>query len=72
MGCAHQALTGGIGRIKQPSARQEIGQWKNFDYLIVSTSVAEDVRRLAAILDGEQMRQGRAQLPPYEPPAPGI
>ena len=53
-------------------ARQEIGQWKNFDYLIVSTSVAEDVRRLAAILDGEQMRQGRAQLPPYEPPAPGI
>ena len=47
-------------------ARQEIAQWKNFDYLIVSSSVAEDVRRLGAILDAEQMRQARAQLPEYE------
>ncbi len=47
-------------------ARQEIGQWKNFDYLLVSSSIDEDVRRLAAILDAEQMRQGRAQLPAYE------
>lgn len=47
-------------------ARQEIVQWKNFDYLIVSSSIAEDVRRLQAILDAEQMRQGRAQLPAYE------
>jgi len=47
-------------------ARQEIAQWKNFDYLIISSSIAEDVRRLGAILDSEQMRQGRAQLPAYE------
>jgi guanylate kinase len=47
-------------------ARQEIAQWKNFDYLIVSSSISEDVRRLSAILDAEQMRQGRAQLPDYE------
>jgi len=47
-------------------ARQEIAQWKNFDYLIISSSIAEDVRRLSAILDAEQMRQGRAQLPDYE------
>jgi guanylate kinase len=47
-------------------ARQEIAQWKNFDYLIVSSSIAEDVRKLGAILDAEQMRQGRAQLPDYE------
>jgi guanylate kinase len=47
-------------------ARQEIAQWKNFDYLIISSSIAEDVRRLAAILDAEQMRQARAQLPDYE------
>lgn len=47
-------------------ARQEIAQWKNFDYLIISSSIAEDVRRLAAILDAEQMRQARAQLPAYE------
>jgi len=47
-------------------ARQEIAQWKNFDYLIISSSVAEDVRRLGSILDAEQMRQARAQLPEYE------
>ena len=47
-------------------AKQEIVQWKNFDYLIVSSSIAEDVRRLQAILDAEQMQQGRAQLPAYE------
>jgi guanylate kinase len=47
-------------------ARQEIAQWKNFDYLIVSSSIAEDVRRLAAILDAEQMKQARGQLPSYE------
>jgi len=47
-------------------ARQEIAQWKNFDYLLISSSIAEDVRRLGAILDAEQMRQGRAQLPPYD------
>lgn len=47
-------------------ARQEIAQWKNFDYLIISSSIAEDVRRLGAILDAEQMRLRRAQLPEYE------
>jgi guanylate kinase len=47
-------------------ARQEIAQWKNFDYLIVSSSIAEDVRRLGAILVADLMRQGRAQLPDFE------
>ena len=47
-------------------ARQEIAQWRHFDYLIVSSSIAEDVRRLQAVLDAEQMRQGRALLPGYE------
>jgi guanylate kinase len=47
-------------------ARQEIAQARHFDYLIVSASVAEDVRRLQAILDAEQLKQGRAQLPEYE------
>src|SRR5689334_12265849 len=31
-------------------ARREISQWKNFDYLILSTSIAEDQRRMQAIL----------------------
>lgn len=46
-------------------AKQEIAQWKNFDYLIISSSIAEDVRRLQAVLDAEQMRQVRALLPEY-------
>lgn len=44
-------------------AKQEIAQWRHFDYLIVSTSVPEDLRRMQAILDAEQMRQPRVQLP---------
>ena len=32
-------------------ARQEIAQWRNFQYLIISTSIAEDVRRMEAIID---------------------
>jgi len=47
-------------------ARQEIAQSKNFDYLIVSSSIAEDLRRMAALLDAEQMKQSRAPLPPYD------
>ncbi len=44
-------------------ARQEISQWKNFDYLIVSTTIAEDLRRMQVILEGEKMRTARASAP---------
>ena len=44
-------------------ARQEIAQWKNFDYLLTSGTIEEDLRRAAAILDAEKMRSGRAQAP---------
>lgn len=47
-------------------ARQEMAQARHFDYLIISASVAEDVRRLQAVLDAEQMKQGRAALPDYD------
>jgi len=47
-------------------ARQEIAQWKHFDYLIVSSSISEDLRRMQSILDAEKMRQTRAQLPNYD------
>jgi guanylate kinase len=46
-------------------ARQEIGQWKNFDYLIISTSIQEDLRRMVAIIEAEQMRQCRARPPEF-------
>src|SRR5437870_2183914 len=32
-------------------ARQEIAQWKHFDYLVVSASIAEDVRKMQAIIE---------------------
>src|SRR5882724_4991474 len=44
-------------------ARQEIAQWKNFDYLLVSTTIQEDLRKMLAIVEAEQMRSGRV-LPP--------
>jgi len=44
-------------------ARAEIARWNEFDYLIVSGTMEEDLRRLEAILDAEKMRQRRA-VPP--------
>jgi guanylate kinase len=44
-------------------ARQEIGQWKNFDYLITSQSIPEDLQRMQAILAAERMRIFRASPP---------
>ena len=46
-------------------ARQEIAQWKNFDYLIVSTSVGEDLRRMQAIIEAEKMRPTRIEPPEF-------
>jgi len=42
-------------------ARQEIAQWKNFDYLLISLSVQEDLRRMLAIVEAEKMRAARSQ-----------
>ena len=47
-------------------SRQEIAQWKHFDYLIISASIAEDVRQMQAVIEAEKMRVSRAQLPSYE------
>ena len=46
-------------------ARQEIAQWKNFDYLLVSTTIQEDLRKMLAIVEAEQMRSGRVQAPEF-------
>jgi guanylate kinase len=42
-------------------ARQEIAQWRNFDYLILSDSIGEDVRRMLAIVEAEKMRSVRTR-----------
>jgi guanylate kinase len=44
-------------------ARQEISQWKNFDYLIISDSIQEDLRRMQSIIEAEKMRSERAVAP---------
>jgi len=46
-------------------ARQEIGHWKHFDYLLVSDTISEDLRRMLAIVEAERMRASRAQAPEY-------
>jgi guanylate kinase len=45
------------------TARQEIAQWQDFSYLIISTTIAEDLRRMECIIEAERMRHSRA-LPP--------
>jgi guanylate kinase len=44
-------------------ARQEISQWKNFDYLLISGDKQEDLRRALAIIESEKMRTARSQPP---------
>jgi len=46
-------------------ARQEIAQWRNFDYLLISLSVQEDLRRMLAIVEAEKMRTARSQAPDF-------
>jgi guanylate kinase len=42
-------------------ARQEIAQWKHFDYLLISSSKQEDLRQMLAIVEAEKMRTTRSQ-----------
>ena len=46
-------------------ARKEIAQWKNFDYLLISTTIPEDLRRMLAIVEAEKMRSTRAKAPEF-------
>jgi guanylate kinase len=46
-------------------ARQEIAQWKHFDYLLLSASIKEDLRRMLAIVEAEKLRSARAQPPEF-------
>ena len=46
-------------------ARQEVAQWKNFDYLIRSESILSDLQRAQAIVDAEKMKTQRASAPDF-------
>jgi len=40
-------------------ARQEIAQGRHFDYLLLSTTIPEDLRRMLVIVEAEKMRVAR-------------
>ena len=46
-------------------ARQELAQWTQFDYLLISTTIPEDLRRMLAIVETEKMRVARATPPEF-------
>ncbi|HXA44665.1 MAG TPA: guanylate kinase [Candidatus Angelobacter sp.] len=46
-------------------AKQEVAQWKNFDYLLVSTTKPEDLRRMLEIIAAEKMRTARSVAPNF-------
>jgi guanylate kinase len=50
-------------RKRLANARQEIAQARHFDYLVISTSIAEDFRRVQAIVLAEKLRVDRQPLP---------
>jgi len=44
-------------------ARAEVAEWRKFDYLLISSSVAEDLRRMQVIIEAEKMRSARSAAP---------
>jgi len=46
-------------------ARQEIAKWRHFDYLLISSTIPEDLRRMLAIVEAEKLRVGRAAAPEF-------
>jgi len=45
-------------------AREEIAAWRDFDYLVESSTVAEDLRRVRSIFEVERMRTRRIRRAP--------
>jgi guanylate kinase len=46
-------------------ARQEVAQWNNFDYLLISSTIPNDLRRMLAIVEAEKLRAARAAAPVF-------
>ncbi|MBM3882890.1 MAG: guanylate kinase [Verrucomicrobia bacterium] len=47
------------------AARAELDHWQHFDYLVISTTIPEDFRRVQAIYVAEKQRQTRSQAPSF-------
>jgi guanylate kinase len=52
-----------VQRKRLSVAKQEISQWIHYDYLVLSGSIAEDLRRMQVIIEAEKMRQFRCAAP---------
>jgi guanylate kinase len=50
------------------TARQEIAQWKHFDYTMISSTIPDDLKRMQSIITAEKLRTQRAHLPDYDKP----
>jgi guanylate kinase len=46
-------------------ARKEIARWINFDYLLISTTIQEDLRRMLVIVEAEKSRVERSHPPEF-------
>jgi len=46
-------------------ARKEIAQWRHFDYLLISSTIPEDLRRMLAIIEAEKLRATRTAAPEF-------
>jgi guanylate kinase len=50
-------------RKRLAAARREIAEWRHFDYLLISTTIPDDLRRMQVILESERMRTSRVAPP---------
>jgi guanylate kinase len=46
-------------------ARQEVAHWRDFDYLLISSTIPNDLRRMLAIVEVEKLRAARAAPPEF-------
>jgi len=46
-------------------ARQELMAWSNYDYLVISRSIPEDLHNMQIIIQAEKMRQKRCKAPEF-------
>jgi guanylate kinase len=47
-------------------ARQEVAQARNFDYVMISSSIADDLKKMQAIIIAEKLRASRSHPPSYD------
>lgn len=46
-------------------AREEVSRWKEFDYLVISASYEDDLRRMEVILEAEKLKRDRIRPPEF-------